>query len=438
MELPRELGRYVLLERIGSGAMGSVFRGEDPVIGRPVAVKAIHASLLNPSDRDQHLARFKVEVKSAGRCQHPNIVAIHDYLEQDGDPHIVMELAPGRSLQHLMTAQRRLPVTHAADLVGQLLAALGHAHGRGVIHRDIKPANLIIDGDRRLKITDFGIARLGGGDITANGMMLGTPAFMAPEQLKGDGLDHRADLFSAGMLLLHLVTGRLPYEGASLAGLLVELASDRPVDPRRAGDVDPRLTPVLKRALAKHPDDRFETAGAFAEALASALSRPDDSELWPSEAPAATGGLQSDFIERVERELMEVTGPIARILVREAGKRAASEEQMVSRLAAGIPDARSRDRFLHALAGRGPKAPPPPPSPEAGGAGLPISPEALEAVQTLLVSFIGPFGRVLVRQGSVRAASISQFYEQLAVHIKHEKDREEFRRKFLEKVPPKP
>jgi serine/threonine-protein kinase len=225
-----------------------------------------------------------------------------------------------------------------------------------------------------------------------------------------------------------------------LAGLLVELASDRPIDPHRAGDVDPRLMPVLKRALAKQRDDRFETAGAFAEALASAVSRPDDSELWPSEAPAATGGLQSDFIERVERELMEVTGPIARILVREAGKRAASEEQIVSHLAAGIPDPRSRDRFLRAFAGRRPKAPSPsaPPSPDLGsGAGLPMSPEALESVQTLLVSFIGPFGRVLVRQGSMRAASVSQFYDQLAVHIKHEKDREAFRRKFLEQFPSK-
>ncbi|EWY36537.1 hypothetical protein N825_22550 [Skermanella stibiiresistens SB22] len=440
MELPFELGRYVLLERIGSGAMGSVFRGEDPVIGRPVAIKAIHANLLNPDDRAQHLARFKVEVKSAGRCQHPNIVAIHDYLEPDGDPHIVMELAPGRSLQHLMTGRRRFPAALAADLIGRLLAALGHAHGRGVIHRDIKPANLIVDGDWRLKVTDFGIARLGGGEITVNGMMLGTPAFMAPEQLKGDDLDHRADLFAAGMVLLHLVTGRSPYEGASLAGMLVELASDRPIDPHRAGDFDPRLTPVLKRALAKRPVDRFETADAFAEALASAVSRPDDSDLWPSEeAPTATGGLQSDFIERVERELMEVTGPIARILVREAGKNAGSEEQIVSRLAAGISDARSRDRFLHAFAGRRPKVPSPsPPPPElGGGAGLSMSPEALEAVQTLLVSFIGPFGRILVRQGSMRAASVSQFYDQLAVHIKHEKDREAFRRKFLEEFPPK-
>jgi serine/threonine-protein kinase len=260
---------------------------------------------------------------------------------------------------------------------------------------------------------------------------------MAPEQLKGDDLDHRADLFSAGMVLLHLVTGRSPYEGASLAGLLVELASDRPIDPHRAGDVDPRLMPVLKRALAKQRDDRFETADAFAEALASAVSRPDDSELWPAEAPVATGGWESGFIERVERELMEVTGPIARILVREAERRAASEEQIVSRLAAGIPDARSRDRFLHAFAGRRPKVASPPPSPELGsGAGLPMSPEALESVQTLLVSFIGPFGRVLVRQGSMRAASVSQFYDQLAVHIKHEKDREAFRRKFLEEFPP--
>jgi eukaryotic-like serine/threonine-protein kinase len=437
-DLPNNLGRYVLRERIGSGAMGAVFRGEDPVIGRTVAIKAIHTDLLNPDDRAQHLARFKVEVKSAGRCQHSNIVAIYDYLEEAGEPYIVMEFAAGRSLRHLMAEQRRFPVPAAVDLIGQLLAALGHAHGRGVVHRDVKPANLIIDEDRRLKVIDFGIARLGGGDITVNGMMLGTPAFMAPEQLMGNGLDHRADLFAAGMVLLHLVTGRSPYKGANLAQILLELAADRPINLHRAGEVDPRLTPVLTRALAKRPEDRFETADAFAQALATAVALPDDSELWPSAPAAAATGFQPAFLERVERELTEVTGPIARILVRDVSKRAATEEQLISQLAARVPDARNRSRFLRSFAQSAPGGAATGPSLTTGtgttGRGLPVSPEAMEAVQTLLVSFIGPFGRILVRQSSLQAASVSQFYDQLAVHIKHEKDREAFRKKFAAEI----
>jgi hypothetical protein len=437
MELPCELGRYVLLEPIGSGAMGAVFRGEDPVIGRPVVIKAIHTDLLNPDDRAQHLARFKIEVKSAGRCQHPNIVAIYDYLELSGEPYIVMEFAAGRSLRHLMAEQRRFPVPAAADLIGQLLAALAHAHGRGVVHRDVKPANLIVDEDRHLKVTDFGIARLGGGDTTVNGMMLGTPAFMAPEQLMGDGLDHRADLFAAGMVLLHLVTGRSPYEGANLAQILLELAADRPIDLHHAGEVDPRLMPVLTRALAKRPEDRFETADAFAQALATAVALPDDGELWPSAPAAAATGFQPAFLERVERELTEMTGPIARILVRDMSRRAATEEQLISQLAASVPDARNRGRFLRSFAGRTPAPGGPATAPSlTTGTPLPVSPEAMEAVQTLLVSFIGPFARILVRQSSLQAASVSQFYDQLAVHIKHEKDREAFRKKFTEEIPP--
>ncbi|WP_207478262.1 serine/threonine-protein kinase [Arenibaculum pallidiluteum] len=456
MELPCEIGRYRLLERIGSGAMGAVFRGEDPVIGRTVAVKAIRTDLVDPADRAFHFERFQVEARSAGRCLHPNIVAIYDCVEQDGAPYIVMEFAAGTTLQRVLDQQRRLPVPASVAILQQLLAALDHAHGRGVIHRDIKPANLILGPDGHLKVTDFGISRLGGGNATMNGLVLGTPAFMAPEQAKGRDLDGRADLFAAGMVLLHLVTGRSPYKGSALAEIVLELASDEAFDLRAVETVDPQLVPVIERALAKDPDARFDSAAGFARQLSDAMERSRGAGLWPAAGPgtslpdlaaaagaavppaSASGGLDQRFLQRVERELTQVVGPIARILVREVAKHAATEQQLLAGLASRLPEERNRTQFLKPFArtegggGRSGAM-----LPAAGPPRLAIPPEILEAAQVLLASFVGPLARIIVTQSCAQATSTQQFYRDLAGHITREKDRDEFRRRFARDIAPR-
>ena len=270
--------------------------------------------------------------------------------------------------------------------------------------------------------------------------MLGTPAFMAPEQLKGDDLDHRADLFAAGMVLLHLVTGRSPYEGASLAVCWSSSPRIAPSIRDRAGDLDPRLTPVLKRALAKQRDDRFETADAFAGgpcigAVAAGRQR--------ALAFRGAGGdrrlAQSDFIERVERELMEVSG--ATIAPASwCAKRGNSPRRRTNRLSVGGRYSRcAKPRPVPAGCVRGAQAKcPPPPLPRPSLAAAPDCRCRLRrgGGTDVLVSFIGTFGRILVRQGSLRAASVRPIYDQLAVYIEQsESTGEAFRRQFLERIP---
>ena len=267
--VPRILGKYAVLDLLGSGGMGSVYRAHDPVLDRIVAVKLLHGG--HERGNSSGSMRFLNEARAVARLNHPAIVAVYDF--SDTDPagvFFAMEYVEGCTIEHY-TQQGKVPELHAAlALTRQLLSGLSYAHARGVIHRDIKPTNLLVTADGSLKITDFGIAKVGSLKQTQTGLMIGTPAYMAPERYIGGDIDQRCDLYSAGVVLFELLTARRPFNG-TLNEIIYQICH---VAPSAVSHVSPAvptvLDPVLARALAKNPGDRFQSAEEFAAAVGAA------------------------------------------------------------------------------------------------------------------------------------------------------------------------
>jgi len=210
------LGRYEIIAELGRGAMGTVYRARDPKIDRIVALKTITVAGVRPADEEEYRQRFFREAQAAGKLSHSGLVTIFDVGEDEKSktPFIVMEFIEGKTLEELGRGER-LPTETALGLIQQIAEALDYAHGRKIIHRDIKPANIIVTGEGRAKITDFGIAKLAMTQFTQPGQVLGTPAYMAPEQLSGGAVDGRSDLFSLGVILYWLLTGDKPFAGVT-------------------------------------------------------------------------------------------------------------------------------------------------------------------------------------------------------------------------------
>ncbi|MDP3871804.1 MAG: serine/threonine-protein kinase [Methyloversatilis sp.] len=282
MSLPARLGKYDILRELGQGAMGIVYEGRDPVIDRRVAIKTLKREQLERSEADEVIARFKREAQAAGRLNHPNVVAIYEYGEaEDGTAFIAMEFVQGRELKDLFEADERIPLPMVGQLMGQLLDALGHAHRHGVTHRDIKPANIILLADNTVKVADFGVARIESSNLTQTGTVIGTPSYMSPEQFMGQTVDGRSDLFSAGVVLYQLLTGEKPFTGA-LTTIMHKVLKEDPTWPSVLNvHVNARLDAVVRKALAKRPDDRFQDAATFRAALDAALvaSADDDATV---------------------------------------------------------------------------------------------------------------------------------------------------------------
>jgi hypothetical protein len=274
-ELQR-LGRYNLEREIGRGAMGIVYLGRDTAINRSVAIKAIPlASEFSDAELVEARARFFREAETAGRLNHPNIVTIYDVGEERGLAYIAMEYLKGRHLSDHATSNNLLEPRKVLEVIGRTADALGFAHKQQVVHRDIKPANLMYDaGTDVLKITDFGIARLTGAGSTRTGIVLGTPSFMSPEQLEGRNVTGHSDLFSLGVSLFQLLTGQLPFTADSMTGLMQQIA-EVPHPPLRAfrPDLPECVEVIIDRALAKNPDNRFDSGAQMAAALDDCRSR---------------------------------------------------------------------------------------------------------------------------------------------------------------------
>jgi serine/threonine-protein kinase len=272
MTLPQKLGKYEIRRELGSGAMGVVFEGWDPGIGRRVAIKTVKRDQLERSEAGDVLARFQREAQAAGRLSHPHIVAIYEYGEaEDGTVFIAMEFIEGRELKDYFDANERFPLPEIGRLMKELLAALGHAHQHGVVHRDIKPANVILLKDGTVKVADFGIARIESSNLTQAGAVLGTPAYMSPEQFTGQPIDGRSDLFSAGVILYQFLTGDKPFTG-TLTTIMHKVLKEEPPAPSELNVQVPRqFDALVKRALAKRPEERFQNAQEFSAAIENAL-----------------------------------------------------------------------------------------------------------------------------------------------------------------------
>jgi tetratricopeptide (TPR) repeat protein len=261
------IGKYEITGKIGHGAMGEVFRAHDPVLNRDVAIKIIAGSL----DSDETLRRrFEREAQSAARLSHPNIITIYDFGEHGGKLYMAMELLEGSDLKRSI-AEHSLSLASRLDIMAQICEGLAFAHGHGIVHRDLKPANFHLLPNGKVKIMDFGLARLSGSDMTRTGLVMGTPHYMAPEQVRGTRADTRTDVFALGSVFYELLTWRKPFDAESVHAVMFKVMQEDPPPARHlAPDVPEVLLQVIDKALAKEPDERFQNADEMLQALQNA------------------------------------------------------------------------------------------------------------------------------------------------------------------------
>jgi len=447
---PTHLGKYEIESVLGKGAMGIVYKARDPHIERAVAIKTVRKDLLDADLAAHFMARFRNEARAAGRLHHPNIVGIYEYGEAENVAYIAMEYVDGTGLREYLNRKAQFDLQQVLAIIVQLLGALDFAHAQGVVHRDIKPANLILTPSGALKVADFGIARIDASNMTMTGMVMGTPSYMAPEQCRGLPSDHRADLFSVGIVLYELLTGVRPFEG-SVESIAYKICHEHPRPP---SEISPLKLPasmdgVVATALAKAPDDRFQQARAFHFALRLAADagpakaggettvmnladvplKPEQPHAW-DEAALATA----------ERKLVRVVGPMARILVRQAASRAHDLRELYAILAGHIDDPGERERFAHQATAEGSGAHASQPTPAAGhtrrGATLPtagsrtrplppLEQEFIDQTTSRLAVYLGPIAKVVAHKAARQARNSEEFVQLVAEHIGTQ-DRESF------------
>src|SRR6185369_4818113 len=290
LKIPEKLGKYPITGVIGRGAMGIVFKGYDPVIKRPVAIKTIRKELLEDDDAGTGIAasgissqyasdtlssRFQREAQAAGALNHPGIVAVYEYGEDASYAFIAMEYVEGNNLRDYITNGTSFDEQDTVSIMSRLLDALHYAHGATVWHRDIKPANIIVMSNGRIKLTDFGIARLESADRTRTNVIMGTPGYIAPELYLGGQVDHRLDIFAAGVLFYQLLARKSPFRGGPEA-IMHDVCYH---DPEPASKADPnhrwpQYAEIVSRAIAKAPAERFQSAGEFRSAILDAYAQP--------------------------------------------------------------------------------------------------------------------------------------------------------------------
>jgi serine/threonine-protein kinase len=415
---------------LGEGAMGRVYLAHDPTLDRHVAIKVIRKDVLERREAAQIVARFRNEAMAAGRLQHPGIVAVHDFGEDETTSFIVMEYAPGEDLEEYARKYAPLGLAEIGSIMAQLLDALQWAHSFGVIHRDVKPSNLIVSSGR-VKITDFGIARISTSRLTQTGTALGTPAYMAPEQYSGAPVDHRADLFSAAVMLYELVTGHRPFAGESIHELAYKIChADAPPLAAHDPSLPPGLQAVVTRALAKDREARYPSAHELATAIAAAISgaRSPSRAGAPSWPPA--------IAQALEVAMAEVMGPLAAPLVRRSLASTMDRNDLLDLLLRGAPDGTDIPALLRRLRAvlEAPALSRSTPTtvgvPAVGEVPARFSPEELDRVTQALVPHVGPIARVLVKKATAQARDFQELCQRLGEHLSTPGERAEFLKKL--------
>ena len=473
-----KIGKYPIVRTLGEGAMGVVYEAYDPLIQRPLAIKTIRRALLSSDAKSaEAIARFKTEAQAAGRLSHPGIAAVYEYGEDEQCVYIAMEYVNGNTLREYILRQTLSAEEDVLSIMSQLLDALGYAHSRKVLHRDIKPANLMITSEGRLKITDFGIARVESGGVTMVGAVIGTPGYMAPEQFSGDNIDHRVDLYAAAATMYKLLTGESPFTG-SLEQVMYKTVMTDPRPPSQfEGAAHWRhFDPVVLRGLAKDRDQRYESAAAFREALVALSQKPPAQSISEhtvimaripsliggqasapilSDAHASSAGIatghtsaggsrgsgsgsgypshwDSTTLAQLESELARHIGPVAKVLIRRAAVETSDLVALRDRLAEHLGSEAERSQFLdgsvavvaRAQAGLATRA-----ALAGGGASVVAAewdPALLAQLELKLAKHIGPVARVLVRRASARTGDFGVLVDTLAAELTSETERSQF------------
>ncbi len=465
MNHPTRLGKYQITEVLGEGAMGVVYKGFDPDIRRTVALKTIRQQLGEGSEFGATVAgRFVNEAQAGGRLSHPGIVAVYEFGEDAGVRYIAMEYVEGQSLSRYASSGVRFTDTDIPGIMTQLLDAIEHAHRQGVWHRDIKPANVIMTRAGRLKVADFGIARIDGGGLTQVTMLIGTPGYMAPEQFLGRTIDHRVDIYAAGVVLYLLLTGHLPFSGPSDA-LMYKVVHEQPVPPSEVeGAGRPRFYDALiATALAKDPNQRFPSAAAFKDALVRAVGQPIDEDAWDktiiaartpsapspvrvagtgsaagSGASAPSGaspvpGWDRAVLTQAESSLAKFVGPLASVLVRRAARECADVPTLYNKLADQITSATARAAFLgHTIGTRSvPSAilqtstgGKPQQTQGAAQVGEPVGATLIAQATRALAQQVGPIASTIVKRAAAKSLRRDAFFQALAAAVEDPARRE--------------
>jgi len=426
---PEKLGKYQITGVLGEGAMGVVYRGFDPGIGRQVALKTIRRKLLEADDQGAAMAaRFRNEAQAAGRLQHPGIVAVYDYGDEADIAYIAMEFVEGHSLSRMLGADSPLTDDDKLSLMSQLLDALEHAHGHGVWHRDIKPANLLLTKDGRLKIADFGIARIESAALTQATTVVGTPGYMSPEQFTGRGVDRRADVYAAGVILYQLLVGRPPFSGTP-ASLMYRVVNEAPVLPSAVPGCA-RLAPydeVVAIALAKDPAARYPSAADFKRALLAVAGRAPEATLSsdtmvtamrsavvpagaPPTSPSTAAHWDKSVLAQVEAMLARHVGPLAGVMVRRAARDCADLPSLYARLAESVTNPAARTAFVAQVnAARTSGSTKPPPA--APSIAVPAISDTMVAQSArLLAQHVGPIAPVIAKRAAAKARGREAFF----------------------------
>jgi serine/threonine protein kinase len=463
MSVPQSLGKYRITSVLGEGAMGVVYKGFDPGIQRTVALKTMRRDL-NISDGSGASAaqRFRVEAQAAGRLSHPGIVAVYDFGDEGDLSYIAMEFIEGSSLSRYASKGKAFSDDDIASIMVQLLDALDHSHSHGVWHRDIKPANVLLTHEGKVKVADFGVARIEHNDLTVAGSVIGTPGYMAPEQFLGEEIDSRVDIYATGVLLYQLLVGRPPFTG-STESLLYRVVHEPPVLPSLTpGYVRAvHLDDVVAMALAKDRRNRFASPAAFKQALMSAYGRtvsprvslaslfaPSDvpTEVVPS-SPSRTSSAMPPahwdpaLLHQVEVMLAKHVGPLASVLVRRSARACHDLPTLYERLAEQVTNPAARRAFLaesssvrsganSVFGGGGTRTTSP-----STGTSLGLIPESLIAASAkVLANYLGPISGVVARRAAAKAPNRTAYFGTLEAAIADPEKRRTVRA-LLDKLP---